>query len=127
MRRPGLWMVLLTVACSGKTDSASEAGASDAPCVSADLSDPDCESAQAVLRVAVTVRGAPAPAGTTIYLLDCDGVETESAADALGEARFNLAAATYVIWAENPGEGLSSERNTHDLPGCQTTNLDLSM
>jgi len=121
----GVW--LMVMACSGKDDSGTDATGDGAVCEPTDMSDPDCESGTAVLRVAVTVGGAAAPSGTTVHVQDCDGADNTAAADAFGEARFNIPAATYVIWADNSAEGVSSEPQTHDIPGCGTTSLDLSM
>lgn len=121
------WMLgaALLVGCTGKDDSAGDSASGGVLCTSADLSDPSCESGQAVLRVAVTSGGAPAPAGTMVYVTDCTGGENSAAADEFGEARFNLPAATYILYADNAGEGLESTAETYDLPGCQTTSLDL--
>lgn len=127
MRRLGWMLVALMVGCSGKDDSADTAGTSGASCVSADMSDPDCESGQAVLRIAVTANGSAAPAGTTVYAEDCDGAQNTATADEFGEARFNIPAATYIIWADNGGEGLAATPETHDIPGCGTTSLDVVM
>lgn len=123
------WMGLLAVAvaCSGKDDTATGSASDGALCMPTELSNPDCESGQAVLRVNVTVAGAPAPTGTTVYATDCDGAENTAVTDELGDARFSLPAATYVVRAENPGEGLSSTTDTLDVPGCQTTSADLTM
>lgn len=123
--RVTMWMIaLLATACTGKDDSAA-GEAAGALCTSADLSTPDCESGQAVLFVHVTSGGAAAPSGTTVYVTDCDGVENREEADEFGDVRFSLPAATYLIRAENPGAGLSSTPSTHDIPGCQTTDVDV--
>jgi len=121
----GLFVVLS--GCSGKPDSGETGESSDAICESADLSDPDCESGTAVIRIAVTASGAAAPGGTTVHVQDCAGIDTVMDADTYGEARFNMPAATYVIWADNSEEGLASTSDTHDIPGCGTTSIDLAM
>ena len=123
------WMAMMVVltACSDKGDSGASTAGSDAVCEGADLSDPDCESGTAVIRIAVTADGAAAPSGTTVHVQACSGEDTTEAADSYGEARFNLPAATYRVWAENSDAGLASAPETHDIPGCGTTSLDIAM
>lgn len=123
------WMAMMVVltACSDKGDSGASAVGSDAVCEGADLSDPDCESGTAVIRIAVTADGAAAPSGTTVHVQACSGEDTTEAADSYGEARFNLPAATYRVWAENSDAGLASVPEVHDIPGCGTTSLDIAM
>ena len=121
-------LLALAVGCSGKDDSGAAAGTTDAVnCVAADMSDPSCESAQAVLRLAVTSGGQPASAGLIVSVRDCDGAETTATTDDLGEVRLNLPAATYVIEVQDPASGAVQASETHDLPGCQTTSLTIEI
>lgn len=121
-------LLALAVGCSGKDDSGAAAGTTDGTtCVAADLSDPNCESAQAVLRLAVTSGGQPAPAGLVVSVQDCDGAETTATTDDLGEVRMNLPAATYIIAVQDPATDAASVSETHDLPGCQTTSLTIEI
>lgn len=122
-----VWMMVALAACSGKSDSGDTSEGTDAICESADMSDPSCESGTAVIRVAVRVDGAAASAGTTVHLQDCSGADTTESTDEYGEARFNMPAATYIVWADNSAEGLASTPETHDIPGCGTTSLDITM
>ena len=122
-----LWMAL-AVGCSGKDSTDSASGTTDgALCTPSDLSDPDCESATAVLRLSVTSGGQPAGAGLEVTATDCDGNAQIETTDDYGEVRMNLPATTYVIAAEDPEMGAASAAETHDLPGCQTTTLELAL
>ena len=127
MRVCCVWMMVVLAACSGKDDSGEAGEGSNAVCESADMSDPSCESGTAVIRVAVRVDGVPALEGTTVHLQDCSGLDTTETTDIYGEARFNMPAATYRVWADNSAEGLASTPETHDIPGCGTTSLDITM
>ena len=130
MLRQGWTVALLALAvgCSGKDDSGAATGTTDAgDCVAADLSDPSCESGQAVLRLAVTAGGQPAPAGLIVSARDCDGVETTATTDDLGEVRMNLPATTYILEVEDPATEAVSAPEAHDLPGCQTTSLTIAI
>ena len=127
MRISCVWMMVALTACSGKDDSGEADEGSEAVCEGADMSDPDCESGTAVIRIAVTADGAAAPSGTTVHVQACSGEDTTEAADSYGEARFNMPAATYIVWADNSDAGLASTPETHDIPGCGTTSLDIAM
>ena len=121
-------LLALAVGCGGKDDSGAAAGTTDAVnCVAADMSDPNCESAQAVLRLSVTSGGQPAPAGLTVSARDCDGIETTSTTDDLGEVRLNLPATTYLIEGRDAATEATLASETHDLPGCQTTSLTIEI
>ena len=120
--------MVLSAGCGDKDDADSATNTEDAAlCTPSDLSDPDCESASAVLRLSVTVGGQPAGSGLTVTATNCDGVAETATTDDYGEVRMTLPATTYLLSAEDPASETVSEPETHDLPGCQTTTLELAL
>jgi hypothetical protein len=122
------WMAVVAIAlgCSGKEDSGETGETFEANC-EAPEANPDCESGQASLFVTVQSSGSPAPEGTVVYAEDCEGTQNTATTNEFGEARISLPANTYSIWAEVTATELSSEPESHDLPGCRTTTLTIEL
>ncbi len=125
--RAFVWAVVFAgglAACSGKGES----GGVESGTTTAGTTESDCESGQAVLRASVQVDGGGAPpAGSKFYAEDSAGTVTEASIDEFGDARMNIPADVYSVWADNAGAGLEAPPESLDVPGCGTTSVALTM